>query len=103
DDEFVAKRSVEEHQETIHDTVRKTVVDIDSIDDEIDTERSFDGDDSIFREHYQGNYAELGSYDDYSPAYRFGHAFGTNNRYSHRSFDEIEPELRASYESQYGN
>jgi len=103
DDEFVAKRTVEEHEETIHDTVRKAVVDIDSLNEEIGTERSFDSNESIFREHYQGNYANLGSFDDYSPAYRYGHAFGTSNRYSNRSFDEIEPELRASYESQYGN
>lgn len=102
DDEFVAKRSVEEHEETIHDTVRRAVVDIESLNEGISAERSFDNNESTYREHFDEHFADRGTYDDYSPAYRYGHAFGTNNRYSKRSFDEIEPELRDSYESQYG-
>lgn len=103
DDEYVAKHNVEEHKETVHDTVRRTVVNIEPLTRELRPEDSYDSHEPHFREHYTGNFAEHGGYDEYSPAYRYGHAFGASEQYADFSYDEVEPALRHSYEAQYGS
>ena len=52
-----------------------------------------EAEDAYWRDNYTGRpYVEQGSsYDDYSPAYRYG--VDAYSRYPNRSFDEVEPEL----------
>ena len=56
------------------------------------------GEEAYWRENYASQaYYEAGlSYDDYHPGYRTG--WEGRARYEGRSFDEVEPELRAAYE-----
>lgn len=103
DDEYVAKRSVEEHEETVHDTLRKTVVEIEPLTQGLNPKDSFDSHESTFRQHFNDHFGDDGHYDDYSPAYRYGHAFGASDEYADQSFEQVEPDLRRSYESQYGD
>jgi hypothetical protein len=58
--------------------------------------------DAYWREAYrtQPYYSKEYSYDDYAPAYRTG--YEGYSRYSDRSFDDVESELRASYEQSRG-
>jgi len=52
-----------------------------------------------FRAHCQAQYAVQGrTYDDFEPAYRYGHALASDTRYDGRTWDEIEPQARAEWE-----
>ncbi len=55
-----------------------------------------------FRSDYQAQYALQGStYDDFDPAYRYGHALASETRYDGRTWDEIEPEARSEWERRH--
>lgn len=102
DDEYVAKKTVESHQETIEDTVRRTVLDIEPMTEGLSAEESFETLEPGYREHFNNNYGDQGEYSDYEHAYRFGHAFGASDQHQDRGYDDIEPDLRSSYEDRYG-
>lgn len=52
-----------------------------------------------FRADFEGRYAgAAASYDDYDPAYRYGHALAADARFGGRSWDEIEADVRAEWE-----
>lgn len=102
DDEFVAKRTSTSHDEKIHDTLRETIVDIEPLTQGLSSEFSFDNSETDFRRHFDTNYGRDGRYEDYRPAYRYGHAFGSSDQYNRGSYEDIEPQLRRSYEDRYG-
>ena len=55
-----------------------------------------------FRADYEARYAGLaGSYDDFDPAYRYGHALAADGRFGGRSWDEIEADARAEWERRH--
>jgi hypothetical protein len=55
-----------------------------------------------FRADYEAQYAAPGtSFDEFDPAYRYGHALASDTRYDGRSWDEIEPEARAEWERRH--
>jgi len=55
-----------------------------------------------FRADYEAQYAAQGtSYDEFDPAYRYGHALASDTRYDGRSWDEIEPQARAEWERRH--
>jgi len=55
-----------------------------------------------FRADYEAQHAAQNlTYDDFAPAYRYGHALASDTRYDGRSWDEIEPDARAEWEQRY--
>jgi len=57
-------------------------------------------DDAPFRAHFSTRYASSGAaYEDYEPAYRFGHGLRSDSRYSGRQWADIEPDARRDWES----
>lgn len=55
-----------------------------------------------FRADYQTRQVGQGTtYDDFDPAYRYGHALASDTRYEGRSWDEVEPEARAEWERRH--
>jgi len=55
-----------------------------------------------FRSDYQSRYAATESaYEDFDPAYRYGHALASDSRYRGRTWDEIESEARAEWEQRH--
>jgi hypothetical protein len=55
-----------------------------------------------FRADYEARDAGQGTtYDDFDPAYRYGHALASDGRYDGRSWDEIEPDARAEWEQRH--
>jgi uncharacterized protein (TIGR02271 family) len=59
-------------------------------------------DDSYYRNHWSTNYAAAGdTYDSYAPAYSYGSEART--KYSGRSWNDIEPNLRSDWDTRYGN
>lgn len=59
--------------------------------------------DAYWREQYtrEPYYASDSSFDDYAPAYRT--RYEGRGKFEGRSFDDVEPELERSYESNRGN
>jgi hypothetical protein len=63
-----------------------------------------DLDDDYYRSHWTSNYAGLGgSYDEFEPAYRYGESMADADSFRGSSWDDAEPGLRSSWESQYPN
>ncbi|HSN31773.1 MAG TPA: hypothetical protein VLU41_03745 [Ideonella sp.] len=61
--------------------------------------RDADADVRDWRDDWQRQYAALGGrYEDYDPAYRWGHTLRSDARWQGRDWDDIEPELRGEWE-----
>ena len=59
-------------------------------------------DDSAFRSDWQTRYATSGGrYEDYRPAYEYGHRLRGDTRYADRDWDVLEPEARRDWETRY--
>jgi hypothetical protein len=57
-------------------------------------------DDSDYQSHWQTSYATQGGrYEDYAPAYRYGSTLSSNEKYRGHGWTEIEPQVRADWES----
>ena len=94
-EEVVVGKEVTQHTDQVSDTVRSTEVDVEQL-------ATADLDDDDYRSHWTSNYSAAGgSYDDYAPAYRYGSSMAGADSYRGRSWDEAEPELRRSWETQY--
>lgn len=95
-EEIHVSKDVDETVEHIHDSVKRTVVDIDNID-----MQDFQGYESGYRQHFQTRYGSMGqryNYDDYMPAYRYGYALGNDNRYRSADWTEVERVARQDWE-----
>jgi hypothetical protein len=63
---------------------------------------AFDDLAGAFRADYEAHYAGPGaSYDEFDPAYRYGHAMASDSRYDGRSWDEVEQDARAEWERRH--
>jgi uncharacterized protein (TIGR02271 family) len=105
-EEVKVGKNVSERTETVRDTVRHTEVDVQPL-GEGDTSSQSSATtpaDSEFRRHFAQNYASAGSrYEDYGPAYAYGYTSAGDPQYRNRPFNEVESDLRASYERRYPN
>ncbi|KQV89828.1 hypothetical protein ASD15_24255 [Massilia sp. Root351] len=58
--------------------------------------------DDYYRSHWDNNFSSAGgNYDEYEPAYRYGERMASADSFRGRSWDDAEPGLRSSWESQY--
>jgi len=101
-EEVVVKKDATEHTETVRDTVRKTKVDVEQTGGNTRTGNTQTGntdfDASIFRIHYQSNYANGGrTFEQYQPAYQYGYTLANDPRYSGRNWNDIEADARTSW------
>ena len=95
-EEVTVGKQVSERQQQVHDTVRRTEVEVERLGA---TGRMRD-DDSDYRSHFSSNYGSSGaSYDDYAPAYSYGSTMRSDSRYANRQWDEVENDLRTDWES----
>lgn len=63
-----------------------------------------DDDESYYRNHYNATYSSAGAnYDEYKPAYSYGSEMRNSDMYRNRPWDEVEPELRSSWDTRYPN
>jgi uncharacterized protein (TIGR02271 family) len=105
-EEIHVRKNVDEHTEKVHDTVRRTEVEVEQLGN---TGRStmsgtaFETYDPDFRTHYQTSFSGIGNYDRFQPAYRYGYTLATDNRYKGRNWSEVEPEARKAWNSQNQN
>jgi len=99
-EEVRVRKNVEEHTEKVHDTVRRTDVEVEPIAGKTSatstatmpastTIRPYETYDPDFRSNYQSTYSGLGSYDRFQPAYRYGYTLATDKRYQGRSWGDL--------------
>ena len=63
---------------------------------------SNDDDEQYYRNHWDVSYGATGArFEDYDPAYRYGHSMAGSDSYRGRPWDEVEPELRSTWEHTY--
>lgn len=90
---------VEHHTQDVTDTVRNTEVAVEPIEPQRRDLATDSGGDDDFRSHFQSRLAASGSrFEDYEPAYRYGAGLSADSRYSGRSWDTVEPDLRRDWE-----
>lgn len=59
-------------------------------------------DEQYYRNHWSSQYASSGArFDDYDPAYRYGHSMAGSDSYRGQSWEQVEPELRSNWEHTY--
>lgn len=108
-EEVVINKDVQEHTETVQDTVRRTDVEVEEA--ATDTARTatsaarttgvrdFADYDTDFRTYYQSNLASSGrDYSYYEPSFRYAYDLGTNERYRDMDWNTLEPEARRRWE-----
>jgi uncharacterized protein (TIGR02271 family) len=102
-EEVVVKKGVEEHTETVRDTVRRTKVDVERTGEEhAGRFEGFDAHRTNFQQHFKTNFSSAGGvYTDYEPAYRFGHNLSSDASYRGRRWEDIEPEVRQRWELEH--
>ena len=62
----------------------------------------YDAYDTAFRSHHKKTFAKAGgTYEDYSPAYRFGYDLAGDDRYASGDWTTVEPEARKSWEKSH--
>ncbi|SDA68966.1 MULTISPECIES: hypothetical protein [unclassified Janthinobacterium] len=55
-----------------------------------------------YRSHWSSQYAASGArFEDYDPAYRYGHSMAGSASYRGQSWEQVEPELRSNWEHTY--
>ena len=58
-----------------------------------------DDDEQYYRNHWSATYVASGArFDDYDPAYRYGHSMAGSDSYRGQSWDEVELELRSNWD-----
>ncbi len=106
-EEVVIGKEVSEHMETIHETVRRTDVEVDTpatTGRTGVTYRPYTDYETNFRTHYDTNYASSGfTYDQHVPAYRYGYTLATTDRYNDFDWSRVEPEAKRYWEERNPN
>jgi uncharacterized protein (TIGR02271 family) len=95
-EEVVVRKDVDTRQEKVHDTVRRTDVEVEKLGSDWNR---FSTD---FHNHYTTHYANSGlAYNVYEPAYRYGYTLGAAPEYRGRTWEQIEPEARRRWEREH--
>jgi hypothetical protein len=64
--------------------------------------RAFEDDAAAFRADFESRYAPHGDrWDEFDPAYRFGHGLAADTRYRDLDWDAIEPEVRLDWQQRH--
>jgi uncharacterized protein (TIGR02271 family) len=100
-EEVTVHQDVEEHTETVRDTIRRTHVDVDQEGTRSTASvQGIETYDSDFRQHHTSTFASSGgAYADYEPAYRYGYTLGTEERYRGRDWSVLEADARRDWET----
>jgi uncharacterized protein (TIGR02271 family) len=99
-EEVVVEKDVREHTETVRDTVRRTEVEVEPIEQASPARaRDFAAYERDFRSHYDTAFASRGTpYEHWAPAYRYGYDIATGPRYRDRDWAAVETEARRDWE-----
>jgi len=99
--EVVINKEVEEDVQTIRDTVRRTEVEVDQINTDLD--RGYNTYATRFRDHYTRSYpGSRYTFEQYEPAYRYGYTLANDTRYRGRDWSTFENEARTGWDQRQG-
>lgn len=93
-EEVIVKKDVETHTEKIKDTVRHTDVDVEKL--------PFDA--GAYRKHHASTLAEGGKFDEFEPAYRYGHEMRTSGGAEEaKDWSTVESDAKSGWEEKNPN
>ena len=95
-EEVIVGKKSSQREEVINDTLRSANVEIEQLGGGSGM-AGMGADD--YRTHWNSNYANAGSYEDYAPAYQYGSTMSSDSRYKNANWDDIEPNVRSDWES----
>ncbi|MCW7540828.1 YsnF/AvaK domain-containing protein [Aquabacterium sp. A7-Y] len=95
-EEVVVGKDVSHEQKTVRDQLKRTEVEVERLGaGSVQPFESYDGE---FRSHFGTSHGSAGSrYEDYLPAYRFGHGLASDSRYAGRRWEEVEADARRDW------
>jgi len=103
-EEVVVGKDVTEHVETIHETVRRTDVEVENLGSTGSTYGTYETFEPRFRNLHSTRYGGAGmTYESYLPAYRYAHTLASDPRYSGYDWNRLESEARRSWEERNPN
>ena len=95
-EEVVVGKEASERTETVQDTVRRKDVEVEGV----TATQGYDAYATRFRNSYDTNYASSGgTWEEYSPAYRYGYDLANDTRYRDYDWDRLEAEARTDWET----
>jgi uncharacterized protein (TIGR02271 family) len=98
-EEVAIHKDARERTETIHDTVRRTEVEVEQINRADFDTTNYQSYDSGFRRHFQTTFGSSGStYDQYEPAYQYGYTLASDQQYRGRDWNAVEADARSHWE-----
>ncbi len=115
-EEVMVSKDVQDHTETVRDSVRRTEVEVENMDAQNqgrrsqgrgdvpaiydDVEMPLDADMADdYRRHYDTTFGAMGrDYQDYDPAYRYGSSLSSNASYQGRNWNTVETDARQGWE-----
>lgn len=104
-EEVVIRKDVEQRTETVHDTVRRTDVEVEDTrhgatpQGQASAQSDYGLYENDFRAHYNAQFANSGyTYEQYAPAYRFGRLLRTHERYRDADWATVEPQARRMWD-----
>ena len=102
-EEVVVRKDVEQHTETVRDTVRRTEVEVENLSaSQGKNARGFDTFSSDFRSDFDSKYGARGrQYQQYEPAYRYGYTLANDQRYANKDWKAIEADARRDWEQRH--
>jgi uncharacterized protein (TIGR02271 family) len=104
-EEVVVKKEAFDRTETVEDTLRRADVEVEPLGGQqaaMQAEPALD--DSAFRTHWQQSFSQAGGrYEDYAPAYSYGYTLHGSNEYRGRTWEEVEPQIRADWEAKHAD
>ena len=97
-EEVIVSKEVDQHTETIRDSVRRTDVEVEQLGGQNFASTNYNSFAPRFRSHYDQMYARSGrSYNEYEPAYRFGYDLATDDRYRGQEWDDIAEDVATDW------
>lgn len=105
-EEINVRKDVDERVETVRDTVRRTDVDVERLGGNgghTISGTAYETFDPDFRTHYKSTFSNMGNYERFQPAYRYGYTLASDNRYQGRNWVDVEPEARQAWNNQNQN
>jgi uncharacterized protein (TIGR02271 family) len=102
-EEVVVRKDVQEHTETVRDTVRRTEVEVEELGAGRAREaHNIDAYEADFRRHYTTSLASRGQpYERWAPGYRYGYELASDPRYAGRDWTAIEADARRDWEARH--
>lgn len=99
-EEVVVSKDVQEHTETIRDTVRRTDVNVEEVEGERAVgSRAYETYATGFRNFYTTNLSSSGlTYEDYDPAFRYGYTLANDPNWRNRDWTTVESDVQRRWE-----